>query len=270
MEISLPPPNQQIGFARALIGTAPESNACNRRLATRWKRRTSPPLRMRLWRAWYHERRWEPFQKRIAGRTVICGPRRLIRENPRLIACCWFLLGYSQKEFFTSTTGASIFKAGETKGVLSVSADAGLEGLCAAFNQAASVLLTGIGVEARRELLDDLSLLNPWAPVARRHKQQAGNGRHCAGVGTGTVHAIVKPAIVRADTRSIVIRNAAKREVVIKFQPGSRIWLFGNAWRKGGVANVVAIEIKGGTDYSNVHNRIGEAEKSHRKARAEG
>ena len=31
-----------------------------------------------------------------------------------------------------------------------------------------------------------------------------------------------------------------------------------------------AVEIKGGADYSNVHNRIGEAEKSHRKARAEG
>ena len=32
----------------------------------------------------------------------------------------------------------------------------------------------------------------------------------------------------------------------------------------------VAIEIKGGTDVSNVHNRIGEAEKSHQKARQTG
>src|SRR5699024_6721471 len=31
-----------------------------------------------------------------------------------------------------------------------------------------------------------------------------------------------------------------------------------------------AIEIKGGTDYSNVHNRAGEAEKSHAKAIADG
>ena len=31
-----------------------------------------------------------------------------------------------------------------------------------------------------------------------------------------------------------------------------------------------AIEIKGGTDYSNIHNRVGEAEKSHQKARAAG
>ena len=38
----------------------------------------------------------------------------------------------------------------------------------------------------------------------------------------------------------------------------------------GRLANLIAIEIKGGTDRSNVHNRIGEAEKSHLKAAAEG
>jgi len=31
--------------------------------------------------------------------------------------------------------------------------------------------------------------------------------------------------------------------------------------------NIVAIEVKSGTDVSNIHNRIGEAEKSHQKAR---
>jgi hypothetical protein len=34
--------------------------------------------------------------------------------------------------------------------------------------------------------------------------------------------------------------------------------------------NLVAIEIKGGRDNSNIHNRIGEAEKSHQKARNDG
>jgi hypothetical protein len=38
----------------------------------------------------------------------------------------------------------------------------------------------------------------------------------------------------------------------------------------GKFRNLVAIEIKGGKDYSNIHNRIGEAEKSHQKARKEG
>jgi hypothetical protein len=34
--------------------------------------------------------------------------------------------------------------------------------------------------------------------------------------------------------------------------------------------NIVAIEIKAGTDFSNIHNRLGEAEKSHQKARKAG
>jgi hypothetical protein len=38
----------------------------------------------------------------------------------------------------------------------------------------------------------------------------------------------------------------------------------------GTFRNLVAIEIKGGRDISNIHNRIGEAEKSHQKARKEG
>ena len=33
---------------------------------------------------------------------------------------------------------------------------------------------------------------------------------------------------------------------------------------------VIAIEIKGGKDVSNVHNRVGEAEKSHQKAKKDG
>jgi hypothetical protein len=36
------------------------------------------------------------------------------------------------------------------------------------------------------------------------------------------------------------------------------------------VHNKVAIEVKGGTDVSNAHNRAGEAEKSHQKARKSG
>jgi len=38
----------------------------------------------------------------------------------------------------------------------------------------------------------------------------------------------------------------------------------------GRFRNLVAIEIKGGRDLSNIHNRIGEAEKSHQKAKNEG
>lgn len=38
----------------------------------------------------------------------------------------------------------------------------------------------------------------------------------------------------------------------------------------GSLRNIVAIEIKGGADISHAHNRAGEAEKSHQKARKQG
>lgn len=83
------------------------------------------------------------------------------------------------------------------------------------------------------------------------------------------VHAIVKPAVVVADSRSIALRNAARRKVVIEFAADPDLVIREHLSR-GSMRNVVAIEIKGGKDYSNIHNRIGEAEKSHRKARDDG
>lgn len=38
----------------------------------------------------------------------------------------------------------------------------------------------------------------------------------------------------------------------------------------GSYAEKIAIEVKAGEDFSNIHNRIGEAEKSHQKERARG
>jgi hypothetical protein len=38
----------------------------------------------------------------------------------------------------------------------------------------------------------------------------------------------------------------------------------------GSFRELIAVEVKAGTDFSNIHNRIGEAEKSHQKARADG
>ena len=38
----------------------------------------------------------------------------------------------------------------------------------------------------------------------------------------------------------------------------------------GAIRYLIAVEVKGGRDFSNIHNRVGEAEKSHQKARADG
>jgi hypothetical protein len=265
MAFNLPQPDQQIGFARAL--TDARKHYLQQALGDSMETVDIAAVDRELARLTRSKSLCALAKKGLRGELLFAVPV-LLRSNPRLIAYYRLLLGYSQKEFFTSATGASIFKAGETKGILSAAADAQLEELCAALNAAASALLEGIGLETlSRELLDDLSLLTLGPQLRGGTNNKRGTDAIVRVF--DIVHAIVKPAIVRADARSIVIRNAAKREVTIEFAADPDL-VIRERMAKGSVRNVVAIEIKGGTDYSNVHNRIGEAEKSHRKARAEG
>jgi hypothetical protein len=68
---------------------------------------------------------------------------------------------------------------------------------------------------------------------------------------------------------SIELINASHRKVVIAFSPDPDIaiteWLSAQHERK-----IIAIEIKGGKDTSNIWNRLGEAEKSHQTAKKQG
>ena len=83
-----------------------------------------------------------------------------------------------------------------------------------------------------------------------------------------SVAEIVKRFVITQDAKKITIVNASKRKVVIALSSDPDIRIqedFGGKFR-----NKVAIEIKGGTDISNAHNRAGEAEKSHQKAKGEG
>ena len=63
--------------------------------------------------------------------------------------------------------------------------------------------------------------------------------------------------------------NAANRRVVIAFASDPDI-VIRERLSTGADRNVIAIEIKGGHDVSNIHNRVGDAEKSHQKAREAG
>lgn len=67
------------------------------------------------------------------------------------------------------------------------------------------------------------------------------------------------------DERKIIIRNASGRKVLIALASDPDISI--QEEFSGEMRNKVAIEIKGGADYSNAHNRAGEAEKSHQKAK---
>jgi hypothetical protein len=84
-----------------------------------------------------------------------------------------------------------------------------------------------------------------------------------------TIHSIVKDFAVSTSKQKIELLNSAQRRVFIEFAADPDI-IIREEMRDGTFRNIIAIEIKAGTDFSNIHNRIGEAEKSHQKARQQG
>jgi hypothetical protein len=83
------------------------------------------------------------------------------------------------------------------------------------------------------------------------------------------IQEIVKNSITQSSRHRIEIKNASGRRVLIEFAPDPDI-VIREEIRDSNYRNLIAIEVKGGQDYSNIHNRIGEAEKSHQKARIVG
>jgi hypothetical protein len=79
---------------------------------------------------------------------------------------------------------------------------------------------------------------------------------------------IVKPFTTKREQRKLTLRNAAKRTVLITLMSDPDVCVQEHFGQE--LHNKVALEIKGGTDKSNAHNRAGEAEKSHVKARKLG
>ena len=85
-------------------------------------------------------------------------------------------------------------------------------------------------------------------------------------VGQRTAHADEPRGIEKG---RIEVRNAAGRTVLIEFSPDPDI-IIREEMVPGSYRELIAVEVKAGSDFSNIHNRIGEAEKSHQKARAAG
>jgi len=191
----------------------------------------------------------------------------VLRANPKLLGYYRLLLGFSQKELFTKGNLAR-FKPMEEKGVISVSVDEQLSELCFAFAGRASELMQAIGPERfTLELLDDLTLLT-LGPQLR-----GGNNTKIGRLANQAVFDLIKSfvfhAVDRESPAKLELQNAANRKVVIAFSSDPDISVFEDLASKSR-RNILAIEIKGGADQSNIWNRLGEAEKSHQSAKQAG
>lgn len=192
----------------------------------------------------------------------------VLESNPYLLGYYRLLYGFSQKEFYTSATGVGRFQSMEKKGTLTHATRTEIASLCEAMIPAGSALLDGLGLSRiTRDLLDDLTLLT----LGPQLRGGANVKKGTAGIIKvfGAIHGIVQAAVKNVAPTRIEIQNAAGRTVLIEFASDPDI-IIREEMVAGQYRQLIAIEVKGGSDFSNIHNRIGEAEKSHQKARATG
>ena len=201
----------------------------------------------------------------LRGEALFMAPMVLLAK-PTLLTYYRTLLGYSQKEFYKTGTGLGIFKRAEEGGVLGTTALAQIHELCKFLNVCAWKLLQGMDkLTIDQRFLNELSLLSIGPQLRGGRNNERGEA------GIEDVYQLILKAVAHAKPvvsgRTATLDNAAGRQVVIEVAADPDIVIIEKSSGNGN-RPLVAIEVKAGTDASNIHNRIGEAEKSHLKAKA--
>lgn len=190
----------------------------------------------------------------------------LLRNAPTLVGYYRLLLGVPQKTFYGPGTGMGLLKSMETKGLLRPRHEQHLEEFCRTMTAALGDLVREISPTITQQDIVELPLLTLGSQF------QGGNNNYIGKQATVdvflAVSEIVREFVVDRTDSKLIITNSAGRRVVITLagDPDIRI----EEDTASSVRKIVAVEIKGGTDKSNAHNRAGEAEKSHQKAKQQG
>lgn len=201
----------------------------------------------------------------LRGEALFAAPM-VLRAKPTLLTYYRTLLGYSQKEFYKTGTGLGIFKRAEEGGAWRTTALDQLPDLCKLMNVCAWQLLQGMNqLTIDQRFLNELSLLSIGPQLRGGRNNERGDA------GIEDVYQLILKAIAHAKPtvfgRTATLDNAAGRQVVIEVAADPDIVIVEKSLDQAR-RPLLAIEVKAGTDASNIHNRIGEAEKSHLKAKA--
>lgn len=201
----------------------------------------------------------------MRGAVVFAVPY-LLSQRPRLLGYYRLLLGFSQKQFYGREYGLDGFKGMEEQDRLSRQHEGLLPDLCHSLCTSAAYLVAHVAHLSQANV-HELTLLT-LGPQLRGGALNRLGTRATKEV-FDLLHDIVAPAVTASGTEWIEVTNAAGRSVRIEFSSDPDICIR-ERLPSGNDRNLVAVEIKGGRDISNIHNRIGEAEKSHQKARKQG
>ncbi len=188
----------------------------------------------------------------------------VIQANPFLLGYYRLLFGFSQKEFYNKGPFGR-FKQLEDKGEIPDPARGQIPALCTSLVRTAEMLVDGIG-DLSLPLAHELQLLTLGPQLRGGRNAQLGQDA------TEEVFELIKATVgsyaVDIGERAIRIENDSHRTVLIEFASDPDVRIVEQL--SSTIRPLVSVEIKGGADRSNIHNRLGEAEKSHQKAKSRG
>jgi len=187
----------------------------------------------------------------------------VLEQKPTLVGYYRLLLGASQKSFYRSGTGMGLFKSMELAGTITPKQRQALPDFCAEMGKVLGELVRQLSPTVTPRDVSELRLLTLGSQF-----QGATNvsiGKQATADVFLAIADLVEDHIEARSERQLVVKNSSGRKVTISLasDPDVRI----QEESAGKTRMKLAIEIKGGTDSSNAHNRAGEAEKSHQKAR---
>ena len=199
----------------------------------------------------------------LRGETIFPVPYTL-EENPHLLGYYRLLYGLSQKEFYNKGP-YGMFARMEASGEITDKIRLRVPELCQALVSTGEQLVDGIG-SLSLQAIHELQLLTVGAYL--RGSENTRIGQDATAEVFTLIKAIAGDNAKQITDRALRIENASGRTVLVEFSSDPDIRI--TEIMASGVRPLVSVEIKGGTDASNIHNRLGEAEKSHQKARKEG
>lgn len=179
----------------------------------------------------------------------------VLENKATLVGYYRLLLGISQKRFYRKGTDMGPFKSMETRGLFNPKKRPDLEHFCTVMGESLAELVRQISPRITARDVSELPLLTLGAQLYGSNNNVIGK-QATLDVFLSVIE-IVKNFIVSQDSAKITVHNASKRKVIIALSSDPDIRI--QEEFEGKLRNIIAIEIKGGTDVSNAHNRAGES-----------
>lgn len=189
----------------------------------------------------------------------------VMEARSSLVGYYRLLLGAPQKSFYKGTTGMGLFKSMEEGGAISKKQREAIPDFCRAMAEPLTGLVRQIPNFTERDLRE-LPLLTFGSQLQGSNNTQI--GKKAMQEIFVAITEILGEHIVKKESNKLTLRNAAGRTVFVTLSHDPDVSVQEQVESK--THSKVAIEVKGGTDVSNAHNRAGEAEKSHLKAKRKG